>query len=70
MINGKHLISEYKEHIIYLFKWLSLSVIIGGLIGSASAILLHSLEFATTYRENNMWSIALLPLAGLGIGLL
>ncbi len=70
MINGKHLISEYKYQIVYLLKWLSLSAIIGGLIGSASAILLLSLEFATTYRENNIWIITLLPLAGLGIGLL
>ena len=70
MIDFKHLKTEYREQIVYLFKWLIISTIVGSLIGSASAILLLSLEFATTYREDNFWIITLLPLAGLGIGLL
>lgn len=39
-------------------------------MGSASAGFLISLEWITQYREAHMWLIALLPLAGLGIGLL
>jgi len=70
MIDFKHLYTEYKEQVNYLFKWLIISAIVGLLVGSASAILLLSLEFATEYRENNKWIITLLPIAGLSIGLL
>lgn len=70
MINLKALKTEYSEQITYLFKWLVISMVVGLLIGSASAILLLSLEFATAYRENHYWIIALLPLAGLGVGFL
>lgn len=70
MIDIKHLKTEYKEQISNLFKWILLSGVIGLLVGSASAILLLSLEFATNYRESHLWIVWLLPLAGLGIGLL
>jgi H+/Cl- antiporter ClcA len=56
--------------IVYLCKWILLCSIIGIVVGSASAGFLISLEWITQYREANMWLIALLPLAGLGIGLL
>lgn len=56
--------------IVYLFKWIFLCSIIGVIVGSASAGFLISLEWITQYREANMWLIALMPLAGLGIGLL
>jgi len=70
MIDIKRLKTEYKEQITYLLKWLFISAIVGLLIGSASAILLLSLEFATQFRESHTWIIALLPIAGLSIGLL
>lgn len=70
MINFKHLKSEYTEQFSNLGKWLILSIIIGILVGSASALLLYSLEFATSYRESHLWIISLLPVAGLAIGLL
>lgn len=54
----------------YLFKWLCISLIIGSLIGTASAGFLHSLEWATNFRENHIWLIALLPIAGFLVGLL
>ncbi len=44
-------------------------MLIGAFTGSASAVFLWALEWATNYREANMWIIALLPLAGLVIGL-
>jgi H+/Cl- antiporter ClcA len=40
------------------------------LTGSASAGFLQSLEWATNFRENHLWLIALLPIAGFLIGLL
>ncbi|MFA6277742.1 MAG: voltage-gated chloride channel family protein [Pedobacter sp.] len=54
----------------YLLKWLLLSLIIGSLIGTASAGFLQSLNWATNFRENHLWIIGFLPIAGLLIGLL
>ncbi|AZA80086.1 chloride channel protein [Chryseobacterium sp. G0186] len=54
----------------YILKWLSISMIIGVLVGTASAGFLQSLEWATSFRENHLWLIALLPVAGFLIGLL
>lgn len=54
----------------YLIKWLIITLIAGVLIGSASALLLISLDLVTNYREENVWIIALLPVAGLLIGLM
>ncbi|QNN42047.1 voltage-gated chloride channel family protein [Pedobacter roseus] len=50
-------------------KWLLISVLLGGIIGSASALFLSTLNWATNYREQHLWIIAFLPLAGVIIGL-
>lgn len=55
---------------VYLLRWLVLSALSGAVIGSGSALLLVSLEWATRTREEHLWLIALLPLAGLLIGLM
>ncbi len=39
-------------------------------MGSASAGFLHSLDWVTTYRQNHLWLIALLPIGGFLVGLL
>lgn len=54
----------------YIIKWLCISIILGGLVGTASAGFLRSLEWATNFRETHLWLIALLPAAGFLIGLL
>ncbi|HUH75063.1 MAG TPA: chloride channel protein [Chitinophagales bacterium] len=54
----------------YLLKWTLIGSFIGILIGSASAGFLQSLNWATDFRENHIWLIALLPIGGLLIGLL
>ncbi len=51
-------------------KWLAIATIAGMLAGTASAILLASLEWATDWRESHLWIIALLPLGGLLSGLI
>lgn len=56
--------------LFYLFKWIIITSIAGALIGSASALLLISLDLVTDYRESHLWIIALLPIAGLLIGLM
>lgn len=54
----------------YILKWLFISSIIGILVGSASAGFLTSLQWATDFRENHLWLIALLPVGGFLTGLL
>ncbi len=61
--------SQHYPNIFFILKWLLISLLIGVLAGSASAGFLVSLERATEWREANQWVIALLPLAGLLIGL-
>ncbi len=51
-------------------RWLLIAAMVGVLSGTASAILLASLDWATEFRESHRWIIALLPLAGLAVGLL
>jgi H+/Cl- antiporter ClcA len=53
----------------YILKWLCISIIIGALVGTASAGFLQSLEWATNFRENHIWLIAFLPMAGFLVGL-
>jgi len=50
-------------------KWLSIAMLIGVVVGSASALFLVTLNWATNFREQNLWMISLLPVAGLIIGL-
>lgn len=54
----------------YLFKWTLICLIVGLCVGSVSAGFLLSLDWATNFRENNLWLIAFLPLSGFLIGLL
>lgn len=56
--------------LLYLCKWLFLSTLSGACIGSASALLLVSLEWVTQYRDHHLWIVAFLPVAGLLIGLM
>ena len=53
----------------YVLKWLGLSLVVGGLAGSASAFFLWSLDVVTVFREGHLWLVWLLPLGGLLIGL-
>ncbi len=52
----------------YMAKWLCLSVVVAILAGSASALFLFSLEWATGIRLEHRWLIWLLPLAGFMVG--
>ncbi|GAB3661591.1 voltage-gated chloride channel family protein [Echinicola sediminis] len=59
---------EFLPSLIYTVKWLVLAITIGLLVGTASAFFLFGLEWATNYREEHLYMIALLPLGGLVIG--
>jgi H+/Cl- antiporter ClcA len=68
------LVSNTKNEFIavlrYIAKWTPIAGLAGVLGGSASALLLVSLTWATNLRESHQWMIALLPLAGLAVGFL
>ena len=55
--------------LIYVIKWLCLTIIVGILAGTASALFLTLLDQATNFRESNLWIVGFLPLGGLMIGL-
>ena len=59
-----------KKTSLLVSKWFLICVLIGIFSGCASAFFLVSLEWVTQFRENNNWIIWLLPVGGLGIGLL
>lgn len=52
----------------YVGKWLLISCIVALLAGSASALFLFALEWATSSRDANRWIVWLLPLAGFAVG--
>ena len=60
---------EQRFSLLFLLKWAFICLLVGAFAGSASAVFLWFLEWATSYREANVWIIALLPIAGLIIGL-
>jgi H+/Cl- antiporter ClcA len=53
-----------------LLRWIPISALVGILAGSASALLLVALQFATSVREAHLWLIWLLAPAGCFVGLL
>ncbi len=59
---------DLKEFSRYFSPWLGLGALVGVLSGSASALFLIALDWATNYRETHLWIIGFLPIAGFGIG--
>ena len=59
---------EQLDLLPYIGKWLALASAIAVLAGSASALLLFELEWATVTRESHRAIIWLLPLAGFSVG--
>ena len=60
--------SEPVRLLIWLVKWLALSVGVAALAGTASAFFLFALDWVTATRGANRWLIWLLPLAGFAVG--
>jgi H+/Cl- antiporter ClcA len=56
--------------LLELVRWAPICVVVGVLAGSASALLLWSLQVATDVRESHHWLILLLAPAGLCVGLM
>ena len=49
-------------------KWSVIAATVGVFAGTASALFLTALDWATRWRESHPWVIAFLPLGGLAIG--
>ncbi|MFY8177845.1 MAG: voltage-gated chloride channel family protein [Limnohabitans sp.] len=60
--------SSKRDLLRYVAKWGVLATVIAALAGSASALFLFALDWATHTREANRWLIWGLPLAGFGVG--
>ena len=69
-INLRKATAEQLRLLLDLLRWIPIASAAGILAGSASALLLISLEFATDVREAHHWLILLLAPAGLGVGYL
>lgn len=67
---SKKTIQQHVFLIQYVFKWSLVAALVGLLAGSASALFLILLDLLTNWRENHVWVISFLPLAGLAIGLM
>lgn len=52
----------------HLAKWLLICLLVGTVVGSASAFFLWSLDWAGHFRDSHLWLIALLPVGGLLVG--
>lgn len=68
LLFNKFIFKELIPNVAYAAKWLVLALIIGSLVGSASALFLTSLYWVTQYRESNLWIILFLPIGGFFIG--
>ncbi len=64
----RKLLSEQLLILVDLGRWIPVSVLVGIMAGSASALLLVSLERATEIRESHVWLILLLAPAGWLVG--
>ncbi|PTX13796.1 voltage-gated chloride channel family protein [Sphingobacterium faecium] len=72
MLTKKSIFSKFslQRIAIFILKWLSITMLIGIIVGSISAFFLTSLSWVTNYRELHPLMIFGLPLAGLLIGAL
>lgn len=57
-----------KNTLFFILQWLLLALVIAVLVGSASALFLFSLDWATATRLQHHWFIWLLPFAGFAVG--
>ena len=54
--------------LLFILKWLFITIMTAGLVGSATAWFLIALDFVTIWRTDHIWVVNFLPLIGLGIG--
>lgn len=57
-----------KNTLFFMVQWLLLALVMAVFVGSASALFLFSLDWATATRLHHHWLIWLLPFAGFAVG--
>ena len=55
-------------HLLFILKWLFMTIMTAGLVGTVTAWFLIALDFVTIWRTDQIWIVNFLPLIGLGIG--
>jgi H+/Cl- antiporter ClcA len=63
-------LNKFNSTIVSGVKWLAIYLIVGGMVGSATAFFLQTLDYLTLLRTKHIWVVYFLPIAGLLIGLL
>ena len=59
---------KISTYLLFILKWLFITIMTAVLVGSATAWFLIALDFVTIWRTNRIWVVNFLPLIGLGIG--
>ena len=59
---------KISTHLLFILKWLFITIMTAVLVGSATAWFLIALDFVTIWRSEHIWVVNFLPLMGLGIG--
>jgi len=62
-------LNKFNTTITSWLKWLAIYLLIGGIVGTATAFFLQTLDDVTLFREKHIWVVYFLPIAGLVIGL-
>lgn len=55
---------ELTKRLVVLFKWVAFSLICGIVVGFVSVLVVKSINYVTTYRNDNFWTIFSLPIVG------
>ena len=63
-------LNKFNSTIVGGVKWIAIYLIVGGMVGSATAFFLQTLDYVTLLRSNHIWVVYFLPIAGLVIGLM
>jgi H+/Cl- antiporter ClcA len=59
---------KISTHLLFILKWLFITIMTASIVGSATAWFLIALDFVTIWRSDHIWVVNFLPLIGLGIG--
>ena len=63
-------LNKFNTTITSWLKWLAIYILIGSIVGTATAFFLQTLDDVTQFREEHVWVVYFLPIAGSVIGLL
>ena len=59
---------KINTYLLFILKWLFITILTAVLVGSTTAWFLIALDFVTIWRTDQIWIVNFLPLIGLGIG--